>query len=271
MKLALLASLASLACHGQSLTVYSEMQRTDPSGQVTAADRGLASREILSPALARNAYTSFHIVLSMPAGSAYALYFGENPEHSARAELWREVYQRHGDSWIPDRLVSISTPYEGKMDQPGQTCQAFWLDVWVERDSPVRRIKIEPEVWIGDRWLTYPIEARIVAATAPRRYTPGPSPASAAAPADETARRILAAWLCGRPEPAGSPGPANLRDFLVRNARQDTGLAERAGKDRIWRTIGAADRGAWCANPARPQSAGAEWYLKVRDTLYRAP
>jgi hypothetical protein len=255
----------------QSLEVYSEMQRTGRDGSVVAADRGATPREILSPALARNAYTSFHIVLSLPEGTAYTLYVGENPERAARAEVWREIYEKRGGTWIPDRLEGVPLPYEGKMNQPGQTTQAFWLDLWVERDALIRRIKVEPQVWAGDRWLSYPMEARIVAATAPGRYKPGPSPAPIDAPADETARRILAAWLCGHPEPLGEPGPASLRDFQVRNARQDTGLAALPGKEEIWRMVGAPDHAAWCASPSRPPAEGPEWYLKIRDALYRLP
>jgi hypothetical protein len=32
---------------------------------------------------------------------------------------------------------------------------------------------------------------------------------------------------------------------------------------------GARDRGAWCKTPVTPPESGAEWYLRVRDFVYR--
>ena len=48
----------------QTVTVYSEFTRIDPFGDVVRADPGAKPpREILSPAIPRNAVSSFHIVV----------------------------------------------------------------------------------------------------------------------------------------------------------------------------------------------------------------
>src|ERR1017187_5385935 len=61
--LPLLIAAAAIAA-AQTVTVYSEFTRVDPFGQVVRADRGANEpREILSPAIARNALSSFHVVV----------------------------------------------------------------------------------------------------------------------------------------------------------------------------------------------------------------
>ena len=50
----------------QSLRVVSEFQRFDPFGNVVPVDHTGEPREILSPALARNAFASFHVIVTIP-------------------------------------------------------------------------------------------------------------------------------------------------------------------------------------------------------------
>jgi len=59
--------------HPQSLRVLSEFQRVDPFGDVVAVDRTVNPREILSPAVARNAFASFHVAVSVPEREPFEL------------------------------------------------------------------------------------------------------------------------------------------------------------------------------------------------------
>src|ERR1700733_6174718 len=75
-----LAPLSVLLCSGaawaQPLSVYSEFARINASGEVTAPE---TPREILSPALVRNGFTSFQVVVQAPADRQWWLFVGQNP------------------------------------------------------------------------------------------------------------------------------------------------------------------------------------------------
>ena len=51
----------------QTVEIYSEFQRPDPFGGIVEPDRAWKPREILSPAVSRNGFASFHIAVSVPA------------------------------------------------------------------------------------------------------------------------------------------------------------------------------------------------------------
>src|SRR5437763_9664299 len=96
-----LAFAASLL-PAQSLEVYSEFQRVDPFGSIVAADRAETPREILSPAVARNGFVSFHVVVSGPAQTNYFLYVVTNPVSACRVALYKENFVKTRDGWVPD-------------------------------------------------------------------------------------------------------------------------------------------------------------------------
>lgn len=222
MKLILLLASA-LAAWAQPLMVYSEFARIGGDGKVIAPDD---PREILSPALARNAFTSFQIVIQAPAGTRSWLYVGQNPENAAKVTMYRES---------SDALEPVNLPYES------EGTQVLWMDVWIERDATVQRIKIEPELMIHDDWVTYPMEARVMDARVPDDGKPG----------------SIKAYLCGGAAPAGSTDVARMH---IRNGQQDAALAVRGSRDELKKLFGACDAPA----PANP-----EWYLPVRDYLFR--
>jgi hypothetical protein len=101
-----LLALAALGAgaSAQSLRVYSEFQRIDPFGAVVAVDRAERPREILSPALARNAHATFQAVISVPSGSQYSLYVAQNPEDAVRVTAYLPTFVKRGETWIPDGL-----------------------------------------------------------------------------------------------------------------------------------------------------------------------
>jgi len=135
--------LFSAAVWAQSLTVYSEFARIDKSGHVTAPDE---PREILSPPLVRNGFTSFQVVVEAEAGVRWRLHVGQNPENAVRVTMYRESGQD---------LQPVELPVNG------EGVQTFWMDLWTAPGAPVQRIKVEPEIYVSSEWVTYPMEARV--------------------------------------------------------------------------------------------------------------
>jgi hypothetical protein len=139
---AILLPLGFAAVAGaQTLDIYSEFQRVDPFGNVVAADRALAQREILSPAVVRNGFASFHVVVSVPPKESYFLFVGTNPPNACRYTLYREHFAKTENGWIPDALTETPRlPDWGVMPDPddhveGQTARLYLLDVWIPPDA----------------------------------------------------------------------------------------------------------------------------------------
>ncbi|MBV9399639.1 MAG: hypothetical protein JO062_16780 [Bryobacterales bacterium] len=223
---ALLLLFAALA-GAQSLMVYSEFARIDKNGQVTAPE---TPREILSPALVRNGYTSFQLVVDAAPELHWRLFVGQNPDNAVKVTLYRE----NGEA-----LEAVDLPVEG--DGP----QVFWMDLWTGRDAPVARVKVEPELYIKDDWVTYPMEARVMEATVPE--TPGIS-------------------HIGIPCHLNlSPAVTPMSRLQTRNAEQDGALAARLPKQEVQKL------GAFCDMPVQSNvnRFWTEGYLRVRDYLFR--
>jgi hypothetical protein len=230
-------------CSAQSVSVYSELAQMDGSGKVTAPE---SPREILSPVLVRNGFTSFQVVVEAPAETKWWLFVGQNPENSVKVTMYRESGAT---------LAPVDLPYADL------GTQVFWMDLWTDGTAPVRRIKIEPELHINDDWVIYPIEGRVMEAKIP----PGPpfSPAKV--------RREPAFWMrtsvCG--PPAGGidfsglfGGGVSLADLRFRNSQQDVRLMEAhpAAKADVKNLLGGCD----APLPPDPES-----YLRIRDYLLR--
>jgi hypothetical protein len=223
--LAWMFSVCQATLSAQALSVYTEFARIDAAGHVTGPE---APREILSPALVRNGFTSFQIVVEAAPDSHWRLFVGQNPDNAVKVTPYREK---------GDDLEPVSLPMEG------DGSQVFWMDIWTEGTAPVARIKIEPELYIKDDWVTYPMEGRVMEARVPE----GAHPAG-----------VLKNYLCGgAPATAGDSAMARLR---FRNARQDTALASLGSKDELKKLYGPCD----AKPPENP-----EWYLRIRDYLLR--
>jgi hypothetical protein len=237
MKWAFVLGIAATSLSAQSVQVYSEFAQLNDSGEVVAPEN---PREILSPAVARNAFSSFQVAIQVPRGVKFLIYIGQNPENAAKVTL----YRRDGG-----KLVPIVVPYEGV------SSQVLWMDVWVDGDAPVRRVKIEPQIGIDGEWVTYPMEVRVMEAVGPGN---GPRGQAIAEPFE-----VLRTSLCGgepRPLRGGGPIGAELR---FRNAQQDVVLAARrsdALREELKKTMG----GCSTLAPADP-----EFYLRLRDLLLR--
>jgi hypothetical protein len=212
----------------QSLRVYSEFAQINAKGEVTAPAE---PREILSPAIVRNGFTSFQIVVQVESETPYRFHIGENPEHAVRVTLYRES---------GEKLEPVELPYEGT------STQVFWMDLWTDRDAPVRRIKIEPQLTTanlkGD-WIIYPMEVRVMDAA----IQGGRSSSNNETP------------LCA-PNAKSSEEPT-ISGMHLRNWRQDTALT------RQFPEAGVSRMKAICETP--PPPANPEWYFKIRDYLFR--
>ena len=220
-------TLLAAALVSQTLQVYSEFRRVGPDGTIIAADRGGQPREILSPAVARNAYVSFHVVVSVPAGKPYTLHIAQNPEGVVQPTLYREIH----DNGIPDRLEEIQPPASGR------ATAAYWLDLWIPDKAEPRRIRVEAQLYVDDRWIIYPLEVRIGLARVPEypvTFVELPPPAS---PADVFASAPWRVAICGEPERTTQVGPLTVRELIRRNWLQDLALArsqKRLDSQEMW-------------------------------------
>ena len=270
--LILLAAMAGTLA-AQSVDIYSEFSRPGPFGEIVPADRGSQPREILSPAAARNAWASFHIVISAPPETTYLLYVVTNPLNACRVALYKEHFEKTPLGWAPDRLTELKRlPDFGVIPDPadrieGQTTRAYLLDLWIPPDADVARFRLEVQLKVG-YWVVRPMEVRVIAPRVPdlRIATePIPLPPVSSA-ADAVALGALDDYS-GRTYPP----PVTVRAIIRRNAVQDMALASRldealAGPDalrRRWEALSSRS-----GNSLIPLPTGSERYLRLRDWIF---
>ena len=269
--LAVLAAASALPA--QQLEIHSEFLRVDPHGEILSIDRTPEPREILSPALARNAFFSFHVVVRSPRIN-YFLFAGANPENAVKTAVYQEEFARHGADWVPDALRPVELPHfavipDPQSEAPEQSARAYLVEVWVPADAPVGRMRLEIQVKAGG-WTVWPMELRILPAVVPSARVRSPQRLPAAElRADEAAMAPLLEYLGRHGEGPGTAKPAmsaaptgpprSLREVIRRNAEQDMALA---------RTLDPAAL-VPALNAKLATVGGGEWYLGVRDLLYR--
>jgi MFS family permease len=246
-RIAACALVCAAVLPAQQIKVWSEFQRVDPFGEAVTVDRVEHPREILSPAVARNAWASFHVALTIPENMPAYLYIQQNPEWF-HVTTYKEEFSRTPEGWIPDRLTQVKAPCLAVLPEmspiPKQTTVVYWLDIWVPEQTPVGRMRMQASLNLGERWLVYPMEVRVAQATVPRI---GPQ------------SRLLPP-VTARSDASVSAGGAervrenSVRYFIRRNAAQDRALAQAL---RV-------------TPPEAAKELGAEGYLKVRDFLLRS-
>ena len=192
---------------------------------------------------------------------------------AVRVALYRQHYNPNG---VPDRLEKVTGVIEGKTTQVEN--QTFWVDFWVDANAPVQRIKIELQLWVGDRWVLYPMEARIVDARVPSfqpKFSVLPAPEARADLA------MISPWrdyLCRPIASEFTPSETNIRLLQQRNVQQDVALARQKGRDFVLSAFVRAGIPAeqamaskWCELPVEQWRGelGTEWYMRVRDALLR--
>ena len=279
--LGLLPMLAGAALlRGQSLDLYSEFQRVDPFGNIVAADRAETPREVLSPAVARNGFASFHVVVSVPKGEDYFLFVVSNPVDACKVALYREHFTRTRTGWIPDALTEIKRlPDFGVVPDPDeqipeQTSRSYLLDVWIPPDAGVGRFRLEVQLKVG-YYIVRPLEIRVT----PARVPAGAKTVETAVlpaieePADSAAAPALDAYVGQAPGSANvlaEAHPTTVRGIIRRNAIQDMALAATLDRAAAGPEALRKRRDGLKARAGPPDSLGAEWYLKLRDALYAA-
>ncbi len=238
MKPAALLALAAGALCAQTVQVYSEFAQLNDAGEVLAPAN---PREILSPAVARNAFSSFQIAIQVPKSTKFLVYMGQNPEDAAKVMLYRRAAAKPG-------LERVELPYSG------QSSQVLWMDLWIDAKAPVRRVKIEPQIGINGDWTTYPMEVRVMEPVVPDSTA---SLAGVASPFE-----AMRAFLCGtKVQPLAGRVPVGA-EMLFRNAQQDVALAG-AGSMPLREEMRKAMGGCTAAEPADP-----EFYLRLRDYVF---
>ncbi len=272
---------AAVALRAQDIRIYSEFERFDPFGNPVAADRDMAPREILSPAMARNGHLTVHVVVTAPAETNYFLYTSTNPPDILQTRLYREYFTRCGDGYCPDWLAEQRIPAFGAMPESvhnaadpaldRQNTRCYLLDIHAPADTPPRRVRVEALLKVGT-WLVAPMEVRIVAPTVPDEkpslFREDIAPIDA--PSSATAERQLDRYLDGS-APEWPVQTLRVRDFIQRNAAEDVLLTRSLGHD-SGQFFPELNLLSWwpLAWPGYGDSRlGAEWYLKVRDFLYR--
>jgi hypothetical protein len=270
-----LSLLLGLSCAGlvpaQRLLLVSEFQRVMPNGAVYEPDRVEKPREIISPAVARNAYASFRVVVEAPRGASYTMYVGQNPDDSVEVRMYREIYAKVGEQLVPDALEAVKLPVVATVPE-GQAVQTYWLDVFVPAKIPASRLRVEVQLNVNDIWYIAPMEVRV---RAPK--LPGPIRAVGALPplsarADAAALLPLKLYACGGPAPQVDETPPTARQMIRRNAMQDMALGQEREVEEtkpavaamMVQATGFPTVAAFCSAETLPPR-GAEWWLRLRD------
>jgi len=269
---AAVATAVALTAAGQPLRVVSEFQRVTAAGQVYAPDRVEKSREVISPAVARNAWASFRVIVEAPKGSAYSLYVGQNPDNAAKTKCYQEKYTKAGEAWVPDALEAVELPVSASMPE-NQIIQSYWLDVWVPRETPAGRFRYEAQLYLGGTWYIAPMEVRVRDVVLPGATQAAGTLPDVAERADSAVLQPLRQYVCGTAAPAAT-GELSLtaRKLIRRNAQQDIALGRLHERDEtraavqytLVKAAGYSSVDAFCQSTGLPQR-GAEWWLKARD------
>lgn len=263
----------------QSLRVVSEFQRVDPFGEVVPVDRTPEPREIISPGVARNAFASFHVVATAGDREPFFIFVQTNPPDVFRISLYKELYVKTDTGWIPDALEPVKLPAFDTLPYlplpiSGQNTVCYWMDIWVPAETTVQRARLEVLMKVGRGWIMYPMEVRVLPAVAPtiREHHAALPPATARA--DSAIYGPFRNYLCNAHE-VGRKERLSVRLLIHRNAVQDLALAralEGRGRDlrnELLDRAGALDKKQWCQLPVAAEPPGAEWFLRVRDAIYR--
>jgi hypothetical protein len=256
------------------LRIYSEFQRVDPIGAVVPQDRGIAPREILSPAVLRNAYASFHVIVTAPPNTVYLLAVQTSPADIFEIKLYRKSFARYRTGFVSHGLIEERNPSFLAGVTPsigwaeGETASAYLLDVWIPAKVQPGKARLEVLVKTAD-WKVAPMEMRILPVAAPSLGSCS-DPIAVPEPdesLDSIAFRELFRTLAGD-SPRCAPPPGTIASVIIRNARQDAALAHTQGMGLRADLLNAALDAFMQRNWAFIDSRGSESYLRVRQLLY---
>ena len=246
-----------------SIRVYSEFQRIDPFGRgcargPAAPGRHRAARNPLARVGAERA-ASYHVAVTVPPGTPYSLYLGQNPEGFLGVTMYKEIHVLRGAQWVPDGLERVrlfrmtARLPDAARPIPGQTTVIFLMEVWTPptplwsggRSSAASRRRQLDHLPDGG---SHTCRRR---PHLPETRADGAPPASPIA-ADLTARAALRAYLCSS-APGNRRRSRNVRGLIARDVPQDIALARSIEKSRarsllpeILKLAGVADSAKWC-------------------------
>jgi hypothetical protein len=164
--------LLAATCQAQQPRALQECFRPDPFGGIVESDRqGAGWLKQVNLKAARGSYASFHLVISKKASADYKL--------SVRFPLAVDVYREwfHFNTpdkkYYPDALIPVSLPYQFQIPDPdnkipGQTAQAFWIDLWIPADSQTKTYQGEAIVSTSSGSETLPIALSVIPAVVPK-------------------------------------------------------------------------------------------------------
>lgn len=160
-----------------SLTALPEYLRPDPFGGIVQPDRivgAVPSREIVleSP---RAGYSSFQVVVNLPAAGQYRLDLNSFP---AQAKIESTVYREWfhflaaSSEYFPDALVPIKLPYSAGLPEAEngiakQTAQAFWIDLWIPPDAAPGEYHAAATLQSGGHASSVPIRIKVLSVQVP--------------------------------------------------------------------------------------------------------
>jgi hypothetical protein len=266
-RLVFIGLIAAARLAPQTVDVYSEFLRVNPRGEILAADATPKPREILSPAVVRNGFASFQIVVRSPRPTSYFLFVSSHLANIFRMEIYKEKFVKRGAEWFPDELELVRSPNfeaipDGEAGIPGQSACAYLLDIWVPPDTPLETVRVEVQMKVGT-WVIRPMEVRILPARVPAIVTA----ADALPPIEQSAGEAVMGPVLGYlgnksdgPLKRNRTPPRTLREAIRRNAEQDMALA---------RALDAKTVAPVLSQKIETRSNGGEWYLGIRDFIYR--
>ena len=258
------------------LRIYSEFQRIPQSGEILAADRAAPPREILSPAVLRNAFSSFQFAVTGRPQSTYFISLQTNPENVFQYKVYRQHSADHAGLRIPDELALEPKPdFFFAVLPPAKTpkvTETYWLDIWTPPEAPADTVRFEVLVKRA-YWTVAPLEIRVMHARAPAVRAgaccgalPGPP-----LPLDRTAWQALARGLAGD-LPLVPRAPVTIRSMIWRNAVQDAALLrslDAATRTSLTERLRAAMKARLEGAPSA-RIRGAESYLEARKLIFQA-
>lgn len=124
-----------------------EHARPDPFGGTVAADKGVtvAPGEVR---VSRRAYASAHLVVKGSGIHRITI------DTTLPVDIYREWFHAIGGVYYPDALIPTRLPIQATLPQqdnrvPGQTAQAYWVDIWVPADAKPGPYNITAKVESG--------------------------------------------------------------------------------------------------------------------------
>lgn len=264
----------ALAAQSIRIRIYSEFDRLNAAGGLVETTPGRDPLEILSPAVVRNGYATFHVAVTARPGVLYWFAVQSNPPEAFRIRVYKESPGRGSAALVMDHLTEEAKPlyFLGIMpDSPGPTAtDVYLLDIRVPRDMPVGTIRLEAMVKEA-YWTVAPMEVRVLPARVPDldwQFRIPEMPRSEE-PADTFAWDTLLTGFTDSQLPSISPS-VDVRSVIRRNAIQDAALIRSLGPMTRQELLSRIFTLLTLTSPTgflRPTTS-AEVYLPIRRLIY---